>query len=329
MKTLLKFAAAATGVLMLAACSGTSGQPGASDADKQYSIGIAQIVSHPSLDALRTETISALAEDGFVEGENLKIETANAQGDQSTLSATANAWKAQQMDAVVAIATPTAQAMVQAMPPNRPIIFTGVTDPVKAQLVDSWEKPGKNVTGLSDINPIDKQIGLIKQVKPDAKTIGIVYSSAEANSEIQVELAKEEAAKQGLTIETATITNSSEVQQAAQSLNVDAFFVPTDNTVVSAFESMVQVAEQKKIPLISADPDSVERGAVGAWAVDYHAMGKQTGHMVAKILRGQQPADTPVETGEATLTINTAAAQRMGVTIPEDVAQAAGKTVNK
>lgn len=287
-------------------------------------------MSHPSLDALRTETVAALAEDGFVEGQNLKIETANAQGDQSTLSATANAWKAQQMDAVVAIATPTAQAMVQAMPPNRPIIFTGVTDPVKAQLVDSWEKPGKNVTGLSDINPIDKQLGLIKQVKPTAKKVGIVYSSAEANSEIQVDLAKTEAAKQGLTIETATITNSSEVQQAAQSLNVDAFFVPTDNTVVSAFESMVQVAEQKKIPLISADPDSVERGAVGAWAVDYHAMGKQTGHLVAKILRGQKPADTPVETGEATLTINTAAAQRMGVTIPpEDVTKSAGKTVNK
>ncbi len=255
MKTLLKVAAAATTVLMLGACSGQSGQSGQAGADKkQYSIGIAQIVSHPSLDALRTETVAALAEDGFVEGQNLKIETANAQGDQSTLSATANAWKAQQMDAVVAIATPTAQAMVQAMPPNRPIIFTGVTDPVKAQLVDSWEKPGKNVTGLSDINPIDKQLGLIKQVKPTAKKVGIVYSSAEANSEIQVDLAKTEAAKQGLTIETATITNSSEVQQAAQSLNVDAFFVPTDNTVVSAFESMVQVAEQKKIPLISADP---------------------------------------------------------------------------
>ncbi len=311
-------ASAATVLVTVTACS--------SDGSKT-TVGIAQIVTHPSLDAIREGTLEGLKANGYTEGDNLAVDVQNPQGDQSTLTSIANTWASAKLGAVVAITTPVAQACAQAVK-NAPIIFTGVTDPVKAGLVTSWEKPTDQITGVSDLNPIDKQLALVKQVKPDAKVVGIVYSSSEANSQVQVDMAREQAGKEGLTIKTATIANSSEIQQAAESLDCDVYFVPTDNTVVSGLEALIQVAEKKKRPIISVDADSVDRGTVAAYALDYKQMGIQTGAMVAKILKGTKPSALPVETtDQIILTVNPGAATKMGVTLSDALTKQATKVV--
>lgn len=311
-------ASAATVLVTVTACS--------SDGTKT-TVGIAQIVTHPSLDAIREGTLEGLKANGYTEGDNLTVDVQNPQGDQSTLTSIANTWASAKLGAVVAITTPVAQACAQAVK-NAPIIFTGVTDPVKAGLVTTWDKPTDQITGISDLNPIDKQLALVKQVKPDAKVVGIVYSSSEANSQVQVDMAKEQAGKEGLTIKTATIANSSEIQQAAESLDCDVYFVPTDNTVVSGLEALIQVAEKKKRPIISVDADSVDRGTVAAYALDYKQIGIQTGAMVAKILKGTKPSALPVETtDQIILTVNPGAATKMGVTLSDALTKQATKVV--
>ncbi len=261
----------AAGSLGLAACSGTPSAtpatPAATASDGALKVGIAQIVNHPSLNDLRDGFKEGMAAAGYVEGSDVVYEERNAAGDQTTLTAIASSYATK--DLVVAIATPTAQAMIQALP-DTPIFFAGVTDPVGAQLVLSLEEPGGNVTGTSDFPPVADQLALIKEILPEAKTIGLLYSSAETNSHIHADLVKEAAPALGLSVQEATVSNSSEVAQAAESLaDVDAFFIGTDNTFVSAIESVVQVAEARQIPLVVSDPDSVARGALAAYAVDY------------------------------------------------------------
>lgn len=313
--------AAATS-LALAGCSSggssTQGGPGSSspDADKTYKVGIAQFVSHPSLDATRTGFKAAITESGL----KVEYDEQNAQADQATNTSIATTFNNAKLDLVLAIATPTAQAAAQTIT-STPILFTAVTDPVSAQLVDSMEKPGANVSGTSDMNPVAEQIALVKKIKPDAKKVGVIYSSGEVNSEVQVKAAKEAAGKEGLEVVEKTITTTGEVQQAANSLDVDAIYVPTDNNVVSGLESVIQVAETKKVPLVVGEGDSVKKGGVITYGIDYTKLGHQTGEMAVKILRdGANPADMAVETqSDLELYVNKAAAQRMGVTIPESL----------
>lgn len=319
-------------VLALAACGGggdgggdatsggaTSGGATTGAGGESVSIGITQIVSHPSLDAAREGFKEALADAGY----DVTYDEQNAQGDPATATSIATTFAGAGHDLVLAIATPTAQASAQAII-DTPILITAVTDPLEAGLVDSWESPGGNLTGTSDLNPVEEQLSLLTEIAPDAKTVGIVYSSGEVNSEIQVALAEEAAAELGLTIEVATVTTSAEVQQAAESLDVDAFYVPTDNTVVSAFESLLQVAEADQVPVIAAEADTVERGAVATYGIDYTELGYQTGEMAVEILEGADPADMPIQTQEElTLVVNPAAAERLGVEIPDAVLERA------
>ncbi len=312
-----------------AASGSTAASSGGSAAAKSVKIGISQIVTHPSLDAVRKNFLDELAKNGYVEGKNLTVDYKNPEGDQSTLNTIAQGFAADKKDLVLAIATPTALAMAQAIS-DKPILFAAVTDPVGAKLVASLDAPGKNVTGTSDMNPIDKQIALVKQLVPNVKTIGMVYSSAEQNSLVQVDLAKAAAQKVGLAVKAAAITNSSEVQQGAQSLvgNCEAVFIGTDNTVVSGFEGLLAVTQPAKLPVVTADADSVKRGAVASYAVDYAKMGVQTAQMALKIFNGSAPAAMPVETQkDPQLTINPAAAAKIGLTIPDAVKSAANATV--
>ena len=302
---------------------------GAAGSGKVWQIGVSQIVTHPALDAVRKGAIEELARQGFTDGHNIRVDFQNPEGDQSTLNTIAQSFSSGKKDLVLAIATPTAQAMAQAIT-DKPVVFAAVTDPVAAKLVKSLKAPGGNVTGTSDMNPIDKQIGLITEIVPSAKTVGIVYSSAETNSQVQVDMARTAAQKLGVTIKTATITNSSEIQQAAQSLagGIDAYFVPTDNTVVSGLESLIQVAQEHKIPIVTADADSVKRGCIASYAVDYATMGTQTGAMIVKILQGADPATMPVEfQTDPQLTVNKQAAAKIGLTVPDAVLKAADVTV--
>ncbi|MDO5678060.1 MAG: ABC transporter substrate-binding protein [Propionibacteriaceae bacterium] len=306
--------AAAAAVTMLLAGCGTQ-----ASAPDNVSIGGVTIVSHPSLDLIWEGVKEGLADAGYVEGDNLTLEFQNPQGDQATLTNIANTYAASKHDLFVAIATPPAQAMAQVVQ-DRPIVFASVTDPIAAGLVDSMEKPGGNVTGTSDQLPTDEQLKLILEIDPSVKTVGIVYSASEVNAQVQADKAIEAAKELGIEIKTATIMNTSEVQQAAESLDVDAYFTLVDNTVVAAMESMVQVAEQKQALLVSSDPDSVGRGAVAALSTDYKAQGLQTARMIVEILKGAKPADTPVQLQESLETVvNPEAAERMGVTLPQSV----------
>lgn len=327
-------AAASLGVAGCAAAPGGT-SPGAATTSASapanggavLQVGIAQIVDHPSLNDLRDGFKEGMAEAGYAEGTDVEYEDRNASGDQATLTSIASAFASK--DLIVAIATPTAQAVAQAVP-DKPIFFAGVTDPVGAQLVASLEAPGGNITGTSDFPPVADQLALVKEIVPDAQRIGLLYSSAETNSHIHADMVKEAAPALGLEVVEATVSNSSEVAQAAESLkDVDAFFVGTDNTIVSAIESVVQVSEANGVPLIVSDPDSVERGALAAYAVDYWAQGVQTGRMAAAMLdAGGTAGDIPVERAkDLELSVNPGAAERMGVSVPQAVLDRADHTI--
>ncbi len=309
--------AAATALALTGCASGGAGTPAASGsvAAKTYKIGVTQIVAHPSLDAAREGFKQALKEAGI----NATYDEQNAQGDQATATAIANKFNSG-YDLVLAIATPTAQASAQVIT-KTPILFTAVTDPVAAQLVKSNEAPGANVSGTTDMNPVADQIKLVKTVKPTAKTVGVIYSSGEVNSEVQIKLARAAAQAEGLTLVEKTVTNTGEVAQAAAALEVDAIYVPTDNNVVSGLASIVQVAEAKKIPLVVGEGDSVKKGGLVTYGIDYTKLGHQTGEMAVKVLQGKaQPATMAVESQkELKLYVNTKAAARMGITLPADL----------
>ena len=278
-------------------------------------IGIIQIIEHPALDAARNGFMDEIKEQGF----DVKYTYQNAQGDMSTLQTIAGKLVADKVDLILAIATPSAQAAAKATT-TIPVLITAVTDPVAAGLVKNLKQPGTNVTGTSDLNPVDKQLALIKQIRPSATRIGIIYNAGETNSIVQVDLAKEAATKLGLKLVLATVTETSGVYQAAQSLagRVDAVYVPTDNTVVAALESVIAFCERNRLPLIAGEGESVNRGALATIGIDYYQLGRQTGAMALKILKGEKAENTPIEfQNTMNLLINTNAAKRMGVTIPQ------------
>ncbi|MBC7344781.1 MAG: ABC transporter substrate-binding protein, partial [Clostridia bacterium] len=281
-----------------------------------------QIAEHPSLDQARKGFLDVLRENGYKEGENLIVDYQNAQGDIPTANTIAQKFVSDRVDMVLAIATPAAQAMAAATK-EIPILITAVTDPVAAELVQSMERPGTNVTGTTDMNPVKEQLDLFGRLKPGIKRVGVLYNSSETNSVVQVNLARSVAPELGLTLVEKVVTNSSEVRQAAESLvnQVDGIYVPTDNTVVSALPSVISVCEEHDIPLIVGEADSVERGGLATYGIDYYKLGRQTGEMALKILKeGAKPAEMPVESQkEYTLTINLKAAQAMGVEVPEDL----------
>ena len=309
------------GALALAGCSSDDGGNGASgnggsDGDS-YKIGINQLVQHPALDSA-TAGFQAAFDDA---GVNVDWDVQNANGEQATAQTISQQFASANLDMVLAVATPAAQATVQSIQ-DVPVLFTAVTDPVSAELVDSMEEPGANVTGTSDAAPIEEQLDLLKELVPDAERIGIVYASGEVNSQVQVDEAKEAAEPRGLEIVTQTVTNVTEIPQAVEAIgDVDAFYVPTDNMVVSGIASLVQAAEASQTPVIAAEAGTVEGGAVATLGIDYEALGRQTGEMALRILEeGEDPATMAVETAaEFTYMVNEEAAERQGVEIPEAI----------
>ena len=230
---------------------------------------------------------------------------------------------------IVPISTPSAQAVVSATK-DIPVVFTAVSDPLGAQLVKDMDKPGGNVTGLSDLSPVAEHLALIKEILPNVKTIGYLYNSGEANSVSLLAVLKAEAEKAGLTVVESAATKSAEVQGAARALvgRADAIYIPTDNTIISALEGAVAVAEEAKLPLFTADTDSVSRGAIAALGFNYKDVGKQTGEIVVRILKGENPGDIAVKVAAGTdLVINKAAAAKMGVTLPESVVGRATRVI--
>lgn len=297
--------------------------------DKNITVGISQIVEHPALDAARKGFIDALKDGGYVEGKNVTYDIQIAQGNMATANSIAKAFVGKNVDLIHTIATPTSQACVNATK-TIPIVISSVTDPVGAGLVKSLEAPGGNVTGMTDRSPVDRQMDLILEIAPQVKRLGVIYNSGEDNSLASLKQIKEEAAKRGVEVVEAPVSNSSGVFPAAKSLvgRVDAVHIPTDNTVVSAFDSVVKVCMDNRIPLFAADVDSVPRGAVAAVAIDYYRLGRQSGEMALRILKGENPAAMPVEAlKDLKLVVNKQSAEKMGVTLPELVLKRADQVL--
>ena len=292
-------------------------------------VAVTAIVEHPALDATRDGVKEALAEAGYTVGDNLNFVYESAQGNPATATQIARKFVGEGPTVIVPISTPSAQAVVAATK-DIPIVFTAVTDPVGAQLVDSMDKPGANVTGISDFSPLADHLALIREITPNTKKLGVIYNPGEANAVSLVEALKKMAPDAGFEIVESNATKTSEVQGAARALvgKADAIYVPTDNTIVSALEAAVKVATENKLPLFSGDTDSVTRGAIAAVGFNYFDIGKQTGAVVAAVLKGAAPADIPVKVAAGTdLVVNPKAAEAMGVTIPEAVIKRATKVV--
>ncbi|WP_422368308.1 ABC transporter substrate-binding protein [Pelagibius sp.] len=287
------------------------------------------IVEHPALDAARDGVRDELAAGGYVEGQNLRFLYESAQGNPATAAQIARKFVGESPDVIVPISTPSAQAVASATQ-DIPIVFSAVTDPVGAKLVGDPMKPGGNVTGMSDLSPIGKHLDLIKQITPEAKTLGVMFNPGEANSLSLLELVKQEAPGRGLTVVEGPATKTSEVLGAAQSLvgKADVIYVPTDNTIISAFEAVVKVGIDNRLPVYAGDTDSVARGAIAALGFNYYDVGRQTGKMVLRILKGEAPGDIAVEGVDITeLYVNPGMAEKMGVTIPDALIQQAKEVV--
>ncbi|SJZ30974.1 ABC transporter substrate-binding protein [Selenihalanaerobacter shriftii] len=293
-------------------------------------IGIIQIVEHPALDAARKGFIDSLTKQGYKEGEDVVYDYQNAQGDMSTAQTIAKQFKNNQVDMILAIATPTAQAAAN-VTSDIPILITAVTDPKAAGLVKNLKRPGTNVTGTSDLTPVRKQLQLLKKIKPNIQNIGIIYNAGETNSVVQAKIAEKAAKDLGLNLENGTVSTTSDVLQATQTLigKVDAFYVPTDNTVASAIEAVVKVASEEDLPLVVGEEGMVERGALATIGINYYKLGKQTGEMAVKVIKGADPAQMPIEYLKTTeLIINKDAAEKMNVSIPQEILDNAKEVLN-
>ena len=296
---------------------------------KAVKISIVQIVEHPALDAAREGFLETLKKNGYEEGKNLTVDYQNAQGDQTILQSIAQKFATDKPDMVLAIATPSAQAMAGASK-DIPILITAVTDPVEAKLVNSAEKPGTNVTGTNDMNPIKDQFDMLKKIVPNAKKVGVIYNAGEVNSQVQVKIAKEVAANLGLEIIEATVTGTADVMQAAQSLmgKVEAIYIPTDNTVVSAAQTVIQVTDQNKIPVFAGESGAIEKGGLATIGINYKNLGQQTGEMALRIIDGAKPQDMPIESQKNfDIIINKKNADLIGITIPEEILNRAAKVI--
>ena len=296
-------------------------------ADKKkdvFRIGISQFITHQSLDATREGFVDELAKQGYVEGENIEIDFQNAQGEQRNLK-TISQQLAESSDVVLAIATPSAQSLANTTQ-TTPVIFSAVTDPVSAKLVESREHPGGNVTGTSDqsSDAISTQINLIKKVLPKAKTIGILYTQSEPNSVVQKDEAKRLLEEKGFTVVEKTILDSNNVKAAAESLmsEVDMVFVPTDNIISSTMETVKQVSIKHKVPVFGGSTEMVAVGGLYNYGTNYEELGRQTARMLIRVLKGEKPENIAVELPEK-LELHTN--QEMAAALGIDISKLEGK----
>lgn len=284
-------------------------------------IGINQLIAHEALDASREGFLEVLKENGYTEGENLEIDYKNAQGEGPTALAIAQEFAEEDKDLVFAIGTGSAQASYNA---NKeiPILITAVTDPVDAGIVESFESPQTNVTGTSDGVPIEPQLELMKKIFPELQTIGVIYTTAEPNSEYQVKKLREATAKLGLTLKEVGINTLNDVGSVLPSMleEIEVLYTPTDNTVASAYALIVKLATDKDIPVFCAEDAGVNAGGLISAGLDYHTLGRETGEMAVEVLKGTAPKDIAVKTQQKpVIVVNAQVAKDFGITIPQEV----------
>ena len=289
----------------------------------EYKIGLTQFATHPAADAGRQGFIDALADAGFIEGENVEYDYQNPEGDATAEQAIAQKFASEKVDLIFSFGTRISQQCVNATEgTDIPVVFCAITDPVAAGLVADWDHPSENVTGTSDMIEMDSTVDLILEIVPVVERLGTIYNAGETNSLVLVEALKEVCSTLGIDVVEATVSTSADIQVAAQSLvgRVHAIWVGTDNTVVSGLEAVIKVCEDNQIPFFPSDDPSIERGGIACLGFDYYDVGYQTGEMAVRILEGTSACDIPVELGKIfSYTVNTAAAERYGVTIPQAI----------
>ena len=293
-------------------------------------VGVANYGAHPILDVIVDAFKEQLHARGYNEGENIKILWKSVEGDVNLTSSVARSLLNSDIDVMMSITTPVSQGVYKVAKGKVPIVFCGVTDPISAGLVDSWEnRPGSGITGTSDRWPYAEQLDLILTIVPQAQKVGFPYNSGEANSQYAIKQVTELAKERGLIIVPSVATNPVEVRKAAESLadqGVDVLYVSSDNTVMAGFEAVLKVAHERKIPVIVGESANVERGGLATYSVDYRRLGKETADLIIRVLEGEEPGTIPVITFEGEeFYLNLEAAQKMGVEIPESLREKATK----
>lgn len=312
--------------LMMAALCLTSvsaaGKKAKKSKEKVIKIGVIQLLEHAALDANYKGFVDGLAEAGYVDGQNIKIDYQNAQGEQANCVTIAEKLINDKDDLIFAIATPAAQAVAN-LTQDIPVLISSVTDPASAKLVKSNEMPGTNVTGTSDLTPCAAQIKLMKKLIPNAKTVGMLFCSSEQNSRFQIDIAEAACKAEGLNFVEATVSNSNEIQQVTQALcgKCDVIYSPTDNMIAAGMALVAQVANENGIPTIVGEEGMVNAGGLATYGINYYELGKQTAKMAVEILKnGKKPADMPIQyLDTCDLKVNEETAKKLGITIPADL----------
>ena len=304
----------------------------AAPAEKQKVVGIVQLVAHPALDLTRKGLIDALAEAGFKDGDKIKIDFQNAQGQVPTTKTIADKFVSDKVDLIISITTPAGQSAAKAIQGTKsPLVFVGVSDAVGAGLIKTIGQPtGTNITGVYNFDPIPAQMDLAAEIVPSIKNLGVIYNAGESNSVSNVDRLKKDVEKRGWKVVEATVASSSDVLSASRSLvgRVDAIYMPQDNTVVSALEALLKTASEAKLPLFVGDIESVKRGAIATLGNDQYETGKQAGVMAARVLKGEDPGKiVPEEVKVKSLAVNQKAAEAIGLKIPESVLKRAQEVI--
>ena len=303
------------------------------DAQGTKTVAIISMNDTPQLMEVKDGVTAGLAERGYVDGKNIKIDFQSAQGNFGTAQQIARQFVGENADVIVSITTPASQAVVAATK-EIPIVFTTVTDPLRAKIITSFKHPGGNVTGVSDLVPTERQIDVVKEILPKLQTLGLLYDPSLDNSRSTVDSIKELAKTKGFKTVESTAMGLNNVAAAAQNLvgKVDAIFVPNDTTVYSAFEAVVKVAQDTKTPLFTAERRSVERGAIATVGYDFGEMGKVTARYVERVLKGEKPGDIDAmymkdDPNSLSLYVNKESAETMGVTVPQALLSSGGARV--
>ncbi|MGL4363272.1 MAG: ABC transporter substrate binding protein [Cellulosilyticaceae bacterium] len=309
-------------LVVVASIVGITSLVGCSEKKDLPTVGIIQLVEHLSLDTIRESIISDLESKGYIDGETVNIDYKNAQGDQNNIMTICQKFVGDDVDVIVTIATPTAQAAA-GVTKDIPIVFSAVTDPVSAKIVKNPSNPESNITGTSDAIPVDKVFELCKKLTPDVKKIGFLYTASEVNSQVIVDRAIELAPKYGFEYEVMTITNTSELKQAAELLaaKVDAIYTPIDNTIASAMSLLSKVGRDMKLPIYVGADSMVVDGGYATIGINYEALGKKTADIIDEVLKGTSISNLPVVTlDEFDTIVNQTTAEIIGATVPtEDV----------
>ncbi|TPR37014.1 tryptophan ABC transporter substrate-binding protein [Apilactobacillus micheneri] len=288
-------------------------------------VGILQLTEHPALDAIHHGIIQGLKESGFKPGKNIKIDFQNAENDQSNLKTMSTKFANENVDLSIGIATPSAQVLANTVK-NRPLVLGAITDPKSAGLVDSNQKTGRNTTGVSDLPPMKQQIDLIKQIMPHMKTLGVIYTSSDDSATSQYQRFTQLCKQEGIRVKGYSIANTNDLNQVATQMvqNVDAVYVPNDNTVASAIQTLVAVANKRNVPIFPTASNVVKNGGLATYGLNQFKLGVETGKVTAQILKGKNASNMPIKTlSRGDLAINLNQAKKLGIHIPQSLIQKA------